>query len=451
MKWTVTVALLVGLTGCSETTAPPPPAAAPSQQSSAVTGTIEPGTTTVSTDGQTESPSAATSSDWRQWRGPNRNGIAADGQTPPTSWSDSENVIWKTKVPGRGHSSPTVVGDRIFLQSADEQDQVQFVLAFDRNTGDQIWKTDVSQGGFPKTHNKNTHASPTVACNGTTLFASFVHHDAVHLYAFDLDGNEVWKQELGPFAPKSYQYGYAPSPTLYGSTVIVAADTDTGGFITARSQTDGTEVWTTERPGELSYSSPIITTIAGKDQLLISGGYKVRSYDPATGTENWSVAGATMATCGTMVWDGSMVFASGGYPKSETVGVRADTGQVVWRNGQKCYEQSMLAFGGHLYAVTDRSIAYCWDARTGDEKWKGRLSGSVSASPILAGGNIYLSNEDGTTYVFKGSSESFELIAENQLGDEAFATPTFCGNQIYLRVADSSGGSRQEYLYCVGE
>lgn len=359
--------------------------------------------------------------------------------------------MWKTPVSGRGHSSPTIVGDRIFLQSADEQSQAQFVLAFDRKSGDQLWKTEVSQGGLPKAHNKNTHASPTIACNGRLLFASFVHHDAVHLFALDMDGNELWKQKLGSFAPQKYQYGYAPSPTLYGSNVIVAADTDVGGFITARSQSDGSEVWTTQRPGELSYSSPIVTTIAGKDQLLISGGYKIRSYDPETGSENWSVDATTMATCGTIVWDGSMVFASGGYPKAETVGVRADTGQVVWRNGQKCYEQSMLAFGGHVYAVTDRGFAYCWDALSGDEKWRGRLSGPISASPILAGGNIYLSNEAGTTYVFKGSSDSFELVAENQLGDEAFATPVICSGRIYLRVADSSGGSRQEYLYCIGE
>ena len=200
----------------------------------------------------------------------------------------------------------------------------------------------------------------------------------------------------------------------------------------------------------MSFSSPIITTIAGKDQLLISGCETVSSFNPSNGQEIWSVAATAMATCGTVVWDGGMVFASGGYPKAETVGVRADTGQVVWRNGQKCYEQSMVADNGYLYAVTDRGIAYCWDARSGEEKWRGRLSGPISSSPVLAGGNIYLSNEAGQTSVFKATPDAFELVGQIQLGTEAFATPTICGGRIYFRVADSSGGERQEFLYCIG-
>lgn len=440
MKHVIGVLSLLAISGCNQPTAPPPPAA-PAAPPSAAVGAVS----SAPVEGD-----AAASADWRQWRGPNRNGVANDGQSPPASWTDTENVIWKSPVPGRGHSSPTIVGNQIFLQTADQQSEVQSVVAFDRDTGDQLWKTDVSQGGFPQTHNKNTHASPTVACNGALVFAAFVHHDAVHLYALTTAGSKAWEQKLGSFTPQKYQYGYAPSPTLYGSTIIVACDTDAGGFITAREQQSGAEVWTIQRPARLSYSSPIVTTIAGDDQLLISGCDTVSSFDPSSGQEIWSVDATTMATCGTMVWDGSMVFASGGYPKPETVGVRADTGQVVWRNGKKCYEQSMLASGGHVYAVTDGGIAYCWDARTGDEKWKGRLSGPISASPILANGNIYLSNEMGQTYVFKASPDAFELVGQNQLGTEAFATPTISGGRIYLRVADSSGGRRQEFLYCIG-
>lgn len=152
-----------------------------------------------------------------------------------------------------------------------------------------------------------------------------------------------------------------------------------------------------------------------------------------------------------MVWDGDLVFASGGYPKAETVCLKAGSGQLVWRNDQKCYEQSMLAFDGYLYAVTDRGIAYCWRANDGTEMWTSRLAGGpVSASPILANGNIYLANEAGTVYVFKAQPTRFELVSRNQLGDEAFASPTICDSRIYMRTASSAGGKRQETLYCIG-
>ena len=158
-----------------------------------------------------------------------------------------------------------------------------------------------------------------------------------------------------------------------------------------------------------------------------------------------------MATCGTMVWDGDLVFASGGYPKSETVCLRASDGRLVWRNDQKCYEQSMLAVDGYVYAVTDRGIAYCWRATDGREMWSSRLQGgAVSSSPILANGNIYFGNERGTFYVFKAQPTSFELVARNQLGQEAFATPTICDSRIYIRAAANSGSGRQETLYCIG-
>ena len=135
--------------------------------------------------------------DWATWRGPNVNGIAATGQTPPVAWSDSNNVIWKTPVPGRGHSSPTIVGNQIFLTTADEQTQTQGVLAFDRATGKQLWTTPISKGGFPETHRKNTHATPSVACDGERLFVSFHHHSNIQVSALSLDGKVLWQRTVG--------------------------------------------------------------------------------------------------------------------------------------------------------------------------------------------------------------------------------------------------------------
>jgi outer membrane protein assembly factor BamB len=191
--------------------------------------------------------------------------------------------------------------------------------------------------------------------------------------------------------------------------------------------------------------------VAGKDQLLMSGASEVCSYDPASGKKLWSAKGSTVATCGTLVWDGDIVFASGGYPGSETVAVKADdSGEMLWRNNSNCYEQSMLATGGYLYALTDQ-VLFCWRGSDGQEMWKQRLKGPVSSSPVLAGGHIYQANESGLHYVFKPNPDKLEIVAENQVGSESFATPSICGGQIFVRTAVKEGGKRQEYLYCFGK
>lgn len=397
-------------------------------------------------------PNLSIKTDWPWWRGPYRNGIASDDPVP-VRFSDSENMLWKVPVPGRGHSSPVVVGNRIFLTTANEKEKIHTVLAFDRGSGKGLWKVDVNKGEFPaKNHPKNTEASPTIASDGERLFATFYHHDKVEAVALDFEGREVWKEPVCPFRPRTFEYGYAPSPLLYADHVIIAAEFDGKSFLTALNRKTGQRAWQAPRPNMITFSSPVITHVAGKDQMLISGADSVWSYDPRNGKELWSTKGTTLATCGTMVWDGDIVFASGGYPKPETLAVKADgSGKVLWRNNQKCYEQSMLAFDGHLYGLTDSGVMFCWRATDGREMWKERLKGPVSASPVLAGGNIYWANEEGTLYVFAATPKHFQLVAQNQIGNDSFASPAICGGQIFLRVADKSPNGRQEYLYCFGK
>lgn len=392
-----------------------------------------------------------TAGDWPWWRGPNRNGVAEASQKVPVEWSETENVIWKAPLPGRGHSSPTVVGNRIYLATAEEARQTQSVIALERSTGQMVWNTTISQGGLPKTHRKNTHASPTVACDGDRIFVAFHHDDEVTLTALNLDGKPVWEKTVGPYVPKRYEYGYAPSPLLYDSLVIIAADYEKGGHLVAYNREDGKEIWRQNRPEKYSFSSPVVAHVAGKDQLLLSGCELVSSYDPKTGKLLWATPGTTMATCGTMVWSGDLVIASGGYPKAETICVKADgSKEVVWKNNQKCYEQSMIVNEGHVYAVTDRGIGICIRAADGRLMWQERLKGPVSSSPVSVGETIYQPVEDGTTFVFKANPERFELVAQNKLGEENFATPVICGNRIYIRTAKTENGRRQEYLYCLG-
>ena len=395
-------------------------------------------------------PPEAASGDWPFWRGPNRNGIAESGQHPPVQWSDTLNVAWKTPLPGRGHSSPTVVGNRVLLATAEGDTQRQSVLCYDRASGDLLWRRSVNEGGLPaKIHNKNTHASSTISAHGGRLFAAFNHHDAIHVVALDLAGKILWTAEAGSFLPQQFKYGYGPSPVLYGGTVIVAGDHDREAFLAAFDQETGQPLWKTDRPDMLNWASPVVAKVAGHDQLLLSGCERVTSYDPKTGQTLWQTAATTMATSGTVVWQDDLVFAAGGFPKAGVFCLRADgSGELLWQNKERIYEQSMLAHGGHLYAITDSGMAFCWDGETGEEMWRERLKGPISASPVLAGGNIYISNERGTTWVFRATAEKFQLIAQNQLGDKAFATSSICRNEIFLRVADRT---RQEWLYCITE
>ncbi len=394
-------------------------------------------------------PQLSTQRDWPWWRGPSRNGIANDAAVP-TSFSETDHVEWKVPVPGRGHSSPTVVGDRIFLTTSFKAEQKHAVLAFDRSTGKLVWEKEVNRGGFPsKNHPKNTEATATMASDGERVFATFYCHDKVLAVALDFQGEILWKKEVCRFRPRTYEYGYAPSPVIYENTVIISAEYDGDSFITALDRKTGEQAWQAPRPTMITFSTPAITHVAGKDQLLISGAQKVSSYSPENGQPLWSADGTTFATCGTIVWDGENIFASGGYPKSETIAFKADgSGKVLWKNNQKCYEQSMLADHGYVYALTDNGVMFCWRGSDGQEMWKERLKGPVSASPVLAGGHIYWANELGTIYVFRPTPDRFDLVAENQVGTDSFPSPAICGGQIFLRVGQASDNARQEWLYC---
>lgn len=391
---------------------------------------------------------AISADDWNTWRGPHGNGIATD-QEVPIRWSDSENVIWKTKVPGRGHASPTVVGNQIFLASADEREQTQFVVAFDRSSGEQRWQAQVNQGGFTREmHPKSTQANGTVACDGEHVFAAFLHHDAIHVTALSIDGEIQWQTQVGAFNSK---FGYAPSPLIYQSSVIIAADNRGEGYIAALDRSTGDVIWRKRRGAVSTYSSPIVGHVDGKDQLLISGCDAVTSYDPATGEENWSIPGTSEATCGTVVWDAKHVYASGGYPDAHTlcIAVNGDA-KERWSNRTKVYEPSMLVAGGFLYAVSDQGIGFCWDAETGSQKWQKRIGGNFSSALVLVGDKLLATADDGTCTVFAADSETYTQLAKNRLGTDAFATPTICGGRIYFRVGQGDGPQRQEMLYCIG-
>lgn len=387
--------------------------------------------------------------DWPWWRGPNRDGLADPKQKPPTEWSASKNVLWKADLPGRGHGSATVVENQVFIATADKSAGVQAVHCFDRKTGKPLWKTVVHKGGLSKKGNrKASQASTTIACDGQRLFVNFLNNKAVFTTALTRDGKRLWQKKITDY---TVHQGYGSSPAIYGPLVIVSADNKGGGAIAGLNRKTGDVVWKHDRPKTPNYASPIILKAAGKDQLVFTGCKLVSSYDPLSGKKLWEIPGATTECVTSTVTDGKVVFSSGGYPKNHVAAVAADgSGKVVWEKPVRVYVPSMLVKEGYLYAVTDRGVAMCWEAATGNEMWKQRLGGTFSASPVLVGETMYAVNERGTTFVFNATPKGYKLIAKNQLGSNVLATPTICGGRIYLRVAEQKGGKRQEMLYCIG-
>jgi outer membrane protein assembly factor BamB len=387
--------------------------------------------------------------DWPWWRGRTRDGVADAKHKPPLRWSETENIVWKTAVPGRGHASPTVVGDRIYLATADKARETRSVLCYDRATGSELWNVDVHTGGFEtRGHEKSSQASATIACDGERVFANFLDNGAMVTTALDLDGEQVWQTRVCEFATHQ---GFGSSPAVYDSLVIVSADSKVGGVVAALDRRDGMIQWTYDRPKQPNYTSPAILPVDGRDQLLMAGCDHMTSLDPTSGEKLWEIEGSTTECVGSIVSDGKLVFASGGYPKKLTQAVLADgSGKLVWQNDVQTYVPSMLVSKGHLYTVTDGGIATCWEATTGKEAWKSRLGGTFNASLVLVGDQVFATNQEGHTFIFKANPAKFQLIAENQLGDDVYATPVVCGNRIYMRVAKREGETRQEWLYAIG-
>ncbi|MGI9516010.1 MAG: PQQ-binding-like beta-propeller repeat protein [Pirellulaceae bacterium] len=388
--------------------------------------------------------------DWPQWRGPGGNGVALP-QTIPGDWSEARNIAWQVDVPGRGHSSPTLAGDLVVVATATSvPEQRQMVMAFDRRSGKQRWKTIVHTGGFPearKSHLASSNANSTVAFDGDRFLVTFLNSNKIFLTALNLAGDQLWQTEVGEFGSK---YGYAPSPMLYKSVVIVAADNWGGGYLAAVDLQSGEILWRKKRPAVATYSSPLIANIDGRDQLVISGCGKIASFDPTTGENLWAARASTEATCGTPVTDGKNVFASGGFPGQQTACVRGNgSGTVVWTNHVKVYEPSMLVHDGHVYAVTADGIGYCWSASDGSEHWKVRMEGEVRASPVLCGELILVPNLSGEVVVFLATDDAYKEVARHKLGDDIHASPAVAGGDLVIRVGIGAGQGRQERLVCI--
>lgn len=383
---------------------------------------------------------------WAQWRG-GTNGVAPDSPIP-TTWNDGSNVRWQANVAGRGHSSPIVVGDLVVLGTATEQPSEQRVVAFDRKDGHERWSTVVHSGSLPNRralHEKATNANSTLASDGKALVTAHLNGGHIWVTALDLAGKRLWQTDIGAFDSK---FGYAPSPIIYKSLVIVAADNRGGGYLVGIDIQSGKIAWRRSRGNDSSYSSPALVTLGGKDQVVITGANQMVSYAPATGETIWETDCISEATCGTVTATADRVFGSGGYPAKETVCLDA-SGKKLWSNRTKIYEPSMVTDGENLFAISDGGICYCWSVEDGALRWKQRLGGAFSGSPVICNGNVYVADLSGNSYVIKASGEGYELVSKNKLGDDCYASPAIAGDALFFRVGVGQGADRSEKLYCI--
>lgn len=396
----------------------------------------------------TRSCLAVDEADWPSWRGPERTGIAPTSATPPIEWSSESNIAWRSEIPGTGHGSPIVVGDQVFVATADLEAQYQAIVCLDRATGETRWVCRVHEGGLKKEGNeKASLASSTPTCDGEKVYINFLNGGAVHTSAVTLSGELAWQQKITDYI---VHQGYGSSPTIYQDLVIVGADNKGGGAFAGLDRATGEIVWKYERVAKPNYSSPIVWNLAGKDQLILTGCDEVVSLNPLDGSVLWQMEGATTECVTTPVTDGTHIYTSGGYPRNHVAAVVADgSKQIAWENDTRVYVPSMIVKDGYLYAIADAGIAYCWNAATGEECWKERIGGTFSGSPVMAGELLYATNEEGETFVLKVSPEACEQLSRNQLGDVTYATPAIAGDSVVLRTTEATDSGRRDYIYCV--
>jgi hypothetical protein len=388
---------------------------------------------------------SAAAQEWPGWRGPRGDGTSSETGFP-LRWGPEENVLWKIPVPGRGHSSPIVWGDRVFVTTCLEDRKERKLLCFDARDGRALWDRVLVTANLERKNKLNSFASSTPVTDGSHVWVAFLDGKDFVVFCLDVDGNPVWRVSPGTF---SSVHGFCSSPVLFGDTVIFNGDQDAEAWIVALDQATGAVRWRADRPNRTrSYSPPVIFEAAGRKQLVLSGSKCVASYDPATGKQWWIMDGPTEQMAASMVFTEGVFFITGGYPELHILGIRPDGDgnvtktHILWRDTEGVsYVPSPIAWGPHFFLVSDGGIASGLEAKTGKRLWKERLGPHHSASPVAAGGRLYFPDDKGRTHVLK-AGPAFEVEARNDLGDECYASPALSRGRIYYRTLKS--------LWCLG-
>jgi outer membrane protein assembly factor BamB len=418
----------------------------------------------------------ASAANWPQWRGPEGQGISVESDLP-SEWSGTQNVAWKVPVAGRGHSSPIVWGNRIFLTTAVEgaaladvkppvhmmdgkpwvhpdsvgvdKQHTYKVMAFDLATGKPVWERTAYEGPvFDNRHKKGSYASPTPITDGARVFAYF---GSEGLYAYDFNGKQLWKTDIADI--KTLGMGTSSSSVLYKNLVILQCDEDEGeqSFMVALDAKTGKEVWRTPRKVQVSWTTPVLVQAAGRDELIASGNEWIIGYDPATGKELWKAKGIDSNAIHTPLVGHGLVIVTAGYPNKRIVAIKpggsgdvTDTDRIAWKYDKgTAYVASPILYGDYVYLLTDNGTITCLDAKTGQVKYEGGRvpkPGRFTSSPVAYDGKILLTSEDGDTFVVK-AGPAHEILRTNSVDEAVLATPALSQGRILIRTVG--------HLYCI--
>lgn len=415
---------------------------------------------------------------WPAWRGPLNSGVSPTGN-PPLVWSETQNVRWKTAIPGKGTSSPIVWGDRIFFLTAietDREDTPEPVQPSDPNepapfhggknprnvykfdvvclnlaTGRTLWQQTACETVPHEGHHPDHgFASYSPVTDGTHVWASFGSR-GVHCY--DLDGKHKWSRDLGRMKTKM-MFGEGSSPALAGDALIVVMDHEGDSAIYALDKNTGRTLWTRARDEDTAWSTPAVAVVEGKMQVVVSATNRIRSYDVATGEMIWQCGGQTQNVIPSPIVSGGLVFCTSGFRGSELQAIElghkgdlTDTSAIRWQVSKATpYVPSPIFYGDNLYACSmNRAAISCYHAATGRLNFvEERLEGvkDIYASPVGAAGRVYFVGRNGVTEVIR-NADTLDVLATNRLDDEFDASPAVAGDRILLK------GKRN--LYCIEE
>ena len=420
---------------------------------------------------------APTKGSWPQWHG-DGGGVAADTKVA-LDWSATNGVLWRTPLPGRGHSSPVLLDGRIYLTTDIEGEAIPGVkpvkhilenedfkhpdafgadlkhelrvLCLDSRTGKLLWNQLAYAGpAFDDRHRKGSYAAPTVAAEGERVFAYF---GSEGLYCFDTKGTLVWSNSVGGLA--TLGMGAGASPVLGAKTVIVQCDQDNGdsSFIAGFDKKTGKQLWKVGRKVSVSWATPIVVTAGGREQVIASGSEKIVAYDTATGEEIWSHEGLENNAVPSPVANDKTAYLVSGYPKKRilaiALGAKGDltgTTNLLWKYDKGSgYVPSPLLLGNELYLMNDSGLLSCLDAKNGSVYYDSeRLPdpAKFTASPVAVDGHLLLTSEAGDTFVLKAGSK-YEFVRKNAIGEKVFASLAVVDGRIFIRGETN--------LFCIGQ
>jgi outer membrane protein assembly factor BamB len=374
----------------------------------------------------------------------------ADGRNLAIRWSQSENVRWSVRLPGWGTSSPVVYGTRLFVTSQAEQDGKKSLvtLCFDRRTGKELWRHDFGLGVDQRTHEKSNLAVNTPAVTGDAVYVAFGNSDIAR---YSHEGELVWvTRYMALFGDPRMAWGYAVSPVVLGDSVLLPWDHHKGPcYLIGLDKRTGGVVWKKERPIGTSHATPLVVEHHGQTDILVSGKNRLTAFDAETRNLLWTYGTGEGPYNGEIVvspvYGDGMVFTQL-WRQSPIHAIRltpdGQAPETVWISEKPGpQEPSPVYYRGLLYSLMDGGVLVCFDGKTGKELYRQRLGGACNSSPLASGGRIYLSNNEGETFVVKAGRE-FELLGTNSLGERITASPAVSGNDLFYRT--------DSHLYCIG-